>query len=81
MDAELLKILCCPETHQKLQPAALELVEQINGQIAAERLKNRAGDIVREKMDGGLVREDKRFMYAVRQNLPMLLIDEAIPLN
>lgn len=81
MDAELLKILCCPETHQKLRPVAPELLEKLNARIAAGNLQNRAGQFVREKLDGGLVRDDAHFVYPIRQNLPVMLVDEAIPLN
>ena len=81
MDAELLKILCCPETHQGLRPAAPGLLEKLNAQIASGHLKNRAGKPVQEKIDGGLMREDGRFIYPIRENLPTMLVDEAIPLN
>ena len=81
MDAELLKILCCPETHQTLEPAAPELIERLNGQIAAGRARNRAGQSVAEKIEGGLVREDAKFIYPIRQNIPVLLVDEAIQLE
>jgi len=80
MDTELLKILCCPETHQALTAAEAPLLERLNQQIAAGGLRNRAGELVREKMDGGLVRADGKFLYPIRHNIPIMLIDEAIPL-
>jgi uncharacterized protein YbaR (Trm112 family) len=80
IDSELLKILCCPETHQGLRVAESELVEKLNQQVASGRLKNRAAQPVKEKIDGGLVRADGKFLYAVRQNIPVMLVDEAIPL-
>jgi uncharacterized protein len=79
IDPELLKIMCCPETHQAIAPADNALVELLNSQIAKGQLKNRAGQVVKEKLDGGLVREDRKFLYPVRQNIPVMLIDEAIP--
>ena len=81
IDAELLKILCCPETHQGLTPAEPALVEKLNQQITANQLRNRAGQPVTEKIDAGLVREDRKFLYAIRQDIPIMLIDEAIPLT
>ena len=80
IEAELLKILCCPETHQGLQVAGPALVETLNQQIAAGGLKNRAGLSVKQKMDGGLVRGDGKFLYPIRENIPVMLVDEAIPL-
>jgi uncharacterized protein YbaR (Trm112 family) len=77
---ELLNILRCPETHQKLTMTEPALITQINDAIAAGRLRNRAGNAVSEKIDSGLVREDGKFLYPIRVNLPIMLIDEAIPL-
>ena len=59
IDADLLKIMCCPETHQPIALAEPSLIEKLNHQIAAGQLTNRAGQSVKEKIDGGLVREDK----------------------
>ena len=81
IDSELLAILVCPETHQPLQPAAAPLVERLNADIAAGRLKTRGGKPVTEKIDGGLVRADGQFLYVVRQDVPVMLSDEAIALG
>jgi uncharacterized protein YbaR (Trm112 family) len=80
IDPELLKIMCCPETHQPIAIAEQTLIDRLNQQIAAGQLKNRAGQPVKEKIDGGLVREDKKFLYPIRNKIPIMLIDEAIPL-
>jgi uncharacterized protein len=80
IDPELLKILCCPETHQGLRPADPAIIEKLNAQIVNGTLKNRAGQPVQEKLDEGLVRDDGKFLYPVRRNIPVMLIDEAIPL-
>jgi len=79
IDPDLLKIMCCPETHQPIALAEPSLIEKLNQQIAAGQLKNRAGQPVKEKIDAGLVREDKKFLYPIRGNIPIMLIDEAIP--
>jgi uncharacterized protein YbaR (Trm112 family) len=80
INAELFKILCCPETHQELLMAEPALIEKLNQQIAAGGLTNRAGQPVKERIDGGLVRADGKFLYAVRKDIPVMLVDEAIPL-
>jgi len=77
---ELLNILRCPDTRQKLALAQPALIAQINEAIAAARLRNRGGNPVSEKIDDGLVREDGKFLYPIRANLPIMLIDEAIAL-
>ena len=81
IDPELLKILCCPETHQSLALAEASVVESLNQQIEAGQMHNRTGQSVKEKIDGGLVRADSKFLYAIRQNIPIMLIDEALPLK
>jgi len=81
IDAELLKILCCPETHQELRVADSPLVETLNQQAGLGSLKNRAGQPVKGKLDGGLLRADGKFLYPIRKNIPVMLVDEAIPLD
>jgi uncharacterized protein len=81
VDAELLKILCCPETRQPLSLADAALLQRLNEEITAGRLKNRAGKPVTRKCDGGLVRKDGQFVYPICESIPVLLIDEAIPLS
>lgn len=77
---DLLEILCCPETHQDLRLAEPAVIDTLNAQITADNLKNRAGQPVQEKLDAGLIRSDGRFLYPVRRGIPVLLVDEAIPL-
>jgi uncharacterized protein YbaR (Trm112 family) len=78
IDTELLKILCCPETHQPLRPAEATLVQEINEQIQAGRLQNRAGKPITQPCDGGLLRQDGQVFYPIRQEIPILLINEGI---
>jgi uncharacterized protein len=79
IDPELLKILCCPETHQEVRLAEAAVIDKLNGQIAAGTLRNRAGQPVQEKIDGGLVRTDGRYLYPIRRDIPVMLVDEGIP--
>ena len=81
IDAELLKLLRCPETHQTLAPAAGAVIERLNQRQAAGGLQNRAGKRVAEKLQAGLVREDGKYFYPVRQEIPVLLMDESILLD
>lgn len=81
IDTELLKILCCPETHQPLHTAERALIVQLNGQIESGTLRNRVGQPVTEKIDYGLIREDNKFLYPIRNDIPVVLIDEAVPLS
>jgi uncharacterized protein len=80
MDPDILTILCCPETRQGLRAAEPELIENLNRQITSGSLRTRSGQPVKERLDGGYVRADGRFLYPIRQNIPVMLIGEAIPL-
>jgi uncharacterized protein YbaR (Trm112 family) len=81
IDPDLLKIMCCPETHQPLAIAEPPLIDKLNQQITGGQLRNRVGQAVKEKIDGGLVREDGKYLYPIRGNIPVMLIDEAIPIG
>jgi len=80
IDPELLKILCCPETHQSVAVADPSLIKELNVQIASGQLRNRAGQSVTEQIEGGLLRADGKVLYPIRSHIPVMLIDEAIPL-
>lgn len=75
---DLLEILCCPETHQALRVADESTLARLNDKIAAGLAKNRSGKPVTEKVEAALIREDGRFLYPLRGNIPVMLIDEAI---
>jgi uncharacterized protein YbaR (Trm112 family) len=53
----------------------------VNGAIERGLLKNKAQKSVTEKLDGGLVRSDNKILYPVREDIPVMLIDEGIPLD
>lgn len=78
---ELLEILCCPETKEDVALADAALIDQVNAKIATGTVKNRSGQPVSEKIDGGLLRKDGRFLYPIREDIPIMLIDEALPMD
>ena len=53
MDDKLLEIICCPETHQPLRRADVELVTNLNQRIEAGTLFDRVEEKVGQKIDGG----------------------------
>lgn len=80
MNAELLSRLCCPGTHQSLAVADPALCGRINARIQSGGLRNSGGVLIGEKLDSGLVRADRKILYPIRNHLPVLLVEEAIPL-
>ena len=78
IDKDLLKILACPETHQPLSEAPAEVLDKVNAAIAAAGLQNVGGAAVEEPLSAGLVREDGSIVYPIRDEIPVLLVDEGI---
>ncbi|OGE18279.1 MAG: hypothetical protein A3J42_06055 [Candidatus Dadabacteria bacterium RIFCSPHIGHO2_12_FULL_53_21] len=82
IDKELLDIIACPETKQDLVLAEPELIEKINLLIEKGEVMNRSKQKVSEKIDGGLIQKvDRKYLYPIRDHIPILLIDESIPLE
>ena len=70
IDADLLELLRCPTTRQRLVAADA-------GQLARLNAEGRAG----EPLDEALVREDGRAAYPVQGGIPVLLADACIVLS
>lgn len=79
---ELLSVIACPETKQDLLVAEDEIVKKINNLIDCGELLNRSKQKVTEKIDGGLIqKDDRKYLYPIRDEIPILLIDESISLE
>ncbi len=75
---ELLALLACPQTGQSLSVAGADVLGAVNGRIAAGGVKNVGGADVADQLVEALAREDGQVIYPVRDDIPMLLIDEGI---
>ncbi len=81
IDPELLRSLGCPETHQPVSLADSGTLEKLNRNISAGQVRNRRGDTIKERIENGLIRKDGKVLYPIRNKMPLLLIEEAIPLG
>lgn len=81
LSKELLAILCCPETKQPVRLAEEATIKRLNEAVAHGSLKNNGKKPVTAPLDGGLIRSDNKILYPIRENIPVMLIDEGIPLE
>ena len=81
IDQQLLDILACPETREAVSLADEALIENLNRKIEAGQLVNRGGEKVTEPINGGLVRQDGRYLYVIRNDIPIMLVEQGIPLE
>lgn len=80
IDADLLKILACPETKQSLRLADEATLAKINHAVSSGSLYNKGRQKVEKALEAALVREDGKCCYPVREDIPVMLIEEAIEL-
>jgi uncharacterized protein YbaR (Trm112 family) len=81
MEPFLLELLVCPESRQPLRPAAAPLLERLNAAIDRDKLKDRAGHGVRQRLHAALIREDGTVAYPVWDDIPRLLIEQGLLLE
>ncbi len=77
---ELLEILCCPETKQPVRLASGAVLDRLNRLQQDGELASEGGAPVKAPIQAGLVREDGRFLYPVQDDIPIMLIEERIPI-
>ncbi len=78
---ELLELLVCPENKTPVSLVDDAVVAKINAAIEAGGLKDREGEVVELGIDGGLVREDQAYLYIIRDDIPVMLPEKAIPFD
>ncbi len=81
LNSELLDILVCPETKQTLMVADADILDRVNQAVEGKSLVNQGGDRVKGRIEEGLVREDGKVLYPVKDGIPVMLLDEAIRLD
>ena len=78
---DLLHMLRCPEDRTTLTRADDGLVQRLNQGISAGQIRNRIGQPVEQSIEGGLIREDRKYLYPILHGIPIMLVDDAIPLD
>jgi uncharacterized protein YbaR (Trm112 family) len=80
VDKELLEILVCPDDKTPVRLASATELDALNARIRAGGVQNRGGQAVSREVPEGLIRADGKYLYPVDNDIPVMLIDEAIPL-
>ena len=81
VDPELVEILVCPDTKLNVDLAPADTVDKINLAIKENIVLNVDGQSVNDPLQDGLLREDDKIIYPVRDSIPVMLIGEGIPME
>ena len=78
MDKRLLDILCCPATKQPLRLLTRAELDALNRAIAGGSARTAGAAPVTAALAAGLITADGKRVYRIDDDVPVMLVDEAI---
>lgn len=81
MSPELLDILVCPRSKKKLQLADTATIDRVNTLIKAGKCREVSGAQISEPATEGLLQAETGVFYFVREEIPVLIYDNAVELK
>jgi uncharacterized protein YbaR (Trm112 family) len=79
INEELFEILCCPVTKVGLKKLSKEDIFTLNDMISFGLIKDISGSIVEDPIEDGLITEDWKTIYLIKDDIPIMLAEESIP--
>ena len=78
VDGKLLEILCCPVSKTPLTILARDMLDKLNAAIESNQLLYVDNSKVTDTLQEGLITEDGKVVYAVQDDIPVLLEEKGI---
>jgi uncharacterized protein YbaR (Trm112 family) len=76
---DLVDVLCCPVTKERVRLANAEELQGLNAAIKAGTLTHMDGSKVEETLEEALITNDGARIYKIIEGIPIMLKDKAIP--
>jgi uncharacterized protein YbaR (Trm112 family) len=78
LDKRLLDILCCPESKQPVSLLSARQIEALNRALGGAGLKQLDGGPAPGSLRAGLITADGQRVYRIDDDIPVMLVDQAI---
>jgi uncharacterized protein YbaR (Trm112 family) len=78
MDKRLLDILCDPVTKTPVRPLRRDELDALNGAIDGGEVDTVAGQKVTASLAAGLITTDRKVVYRIEDDIPVMLAEEGI---
>ncbi len=79
ISADLLEILCCPESKVPVEMLAADKLAAVNARIQAGEAAYVDGAKIEEPLQEALITTDGKTVYRIEDEIPVMLVDKGIP--
>ena len=79
ISADLLEILCCPESKVPVEMLPADKLAALNERITAGEVAYVDGEKVDQPLTEGLITTDGKMIYRIDDDIPVMLVDKGLP--